>query len=317
MEASSITAGGGPRPSLSRARTGRSVGESAIKVLLLLAALVSIFTTIGIVVSLLEETIRFFGEVPIGDYLLGTKWAPLAGGGQQSFGVLPLIWGTLYLTGLGLLVAVPLGLGSGIYLAEYASPRMRRLIKPILEILAGIPTIVLGYFALTFITPIVLQDLLGIRVQIFNALSAGLALGVLILPVVATLSDDALRAVPGSLREGAFGLGASKPKVVLRVVFPAALSGIVAALVLAASRAIGETVVVLVAGGANAKLGIDPRESYQNMAAFIAQTARGDIAVQSVEFLTIFAVGTTLFVMTLILNAISIRFVRRFQQVYE
>ncbi|HEV2771813.1 MAG TPA: phosphate ABC transporter permease subunit PstC [Thermoleophilaceae bacterium] len=311
------TAAGGPPPSLARGRTPRSVGEQVIKALLFVAAALSIATTTGIVVSLLSETIRFFGEVRIGDYLLGTKWTPLAGGDQQSFGVVPLITGTLYLTALGLIVAVPLGIGSAIYLAEYASPRARRVIKPVLELLAGIPTIVLGYFALTFITPVVLQGILGIEVQIFNALSAGLALGVLILPVVATLADDALRAVPGSLREGAFGLGASKPQVVLRVIFPAALSGIIAALVLAASRAIGETVVVLVAGGANANLGIDPRESYQNMAAFIAQTARGDIAVQSVEFLTIFAVGTTLFVMTLVLNAISIRFVRRFQQVYE
>ncbi len=317
MEAASPAAAGGPPPGLTRGRTPRSVGEQVIKVLLFVAAVLSIATTVGIVVSLLSETILFFREVGIGEYLLGTKWTPLAGGDQQSFGVLPLITGTLYLTALGLIVAVPLGLGSAIYLAEYASPRARRSIKPVLELLAGIPTIVLGYFALTFITPVVLQDILGIEVLIFNALSAGLALGVLILPVVATLADDALGAVPAALREGAFGLGASKPQVVLRVVFPAALSGIVAALVLAASRAIGETVVVLVAGGASANLGIDPRESYQNMAAFIAQTARGDIAVQSVEFLTIFAVGTTLFVMTLILNAISIRFVRRFQQVYE
>jgi phosphate transport system permease protein len=318
MEAiSTAAAGGSPRPDLTRGRTPRSVGERVIKALLFLAALLSVATTTGIVVSLLEETVRFFGEVGIGEYLLGTKWAPLAGGDQKSFGVLPLIAGTLYLTALGLIVAVPLGLGSAIYLAEYASPRARRAIKPVLELLAGIPTIVLGYFALTWITPVLLQDILGIRVQIFNALAAGLALGVMILPVVATLADDALRAVPDSLREGAFGLGAAKPQVVLRVVFPAALSGIVAALVLAASRAIGETVVVLVAGGASANLGIDPRESFQNMAAFIAQTARGDIAVQSVEFLTIFAVGTTLFVMTLVLNAISIRFVRRYQQVYE
>jgi phosphate transport system permease protein len=316
MEASSTTAAGGPLPNLSRGRTPRSVGESVIKGLLFAAALISIATTVGIVVSLAGETILFFREVGIFEYLFGTKWTPLAGGDQKSFGVLPLIWGTLYLTGIGLLVAIPLGLGSAIYLAEYASPRARRLIKPVLELLAGIPTIVLGYFALTFITP-VLQEILGIEVKIFNALSAGLALGVLILPVVATLADDALRAVPQALREGAFGLGASKPQVVLRVIFPAALSGIVAGLVLAASRAIGETVVVLVAGGANANLGIDPRESFQNMAAFIAQTARGDIAASSVEFLTIFAVGTTLFVITLILNAFSIRFVRRFQQVYE
>jgi phosphate transport system permease protein len=317
MEATPSPVPGNPRPGLTRTRTPRSVGELMIRALLFLAALLSVGTTVGIVLSLVTEAVLFFREVSLSEYLLGTKWTPLAGGEQQSFGVLPLIWGTLYLTFLGLLLAIPLGLGSGIYLAEYASPRMRRTIKPILEMLAGIPTIVLGYFALTFITPVVLEGLFGIRVQIFNGLAAGIGLGILILPVIATLADDALRAVPEALREGAFGLGASKRQVVLRVVFPAALSGVVAALVLAASRAIGETVVILVAGGANPNLGIDPRESYQNMAAFIAQTARGDISVQSVEFLTIFAVGTTLFVMTLILNAISIRFVRRFRQVYE
>jgi phosphate transport system permease protein len=293
----------------------RRWGEDVIKVLLALAALISVLTTVGIVASLLGETIDFFREVSLWEYLTGTEWSPLFS--DQHFGVLPLIGGTLLMTAIALVVAVPLGLGSAIYLAEYASPRARRMIKPVLELLAGIPTIVLGYFALAWITPVLLQGIFGIDVQIFNGLAAGIALGVLILPIVATLADDALRSVPASLREGAFGLGASKPQVILRVVFPAALSGIVAALVLAASRAIGETVVVLVAGGASADLGIDPRESYQNMAAFIAQTARGDIAVQSVEFLTIFAVGTTLFVMTLILNAISIRFVRRFQQVYE
>jgi phosphate transport system permease protein len=317
MEASPSPTPRGPRPGLTRTRTSRSVGESAIKGVLFLAALLSVGTTVGIVLSLVTEAVLFFGQVPLSEYLLGTRWSPLSGGENQSFGVLPLIWATLYLTFLGLLLAVPLGLGSGIYLAEYASTRMRRSVKPVLEILAGIPTIVLGYFALTFITPVVLEGLFGIQVQIFNGLAAGIGLGILILPVVATLTDDALRAVPDALREGAFGLGASKRQVVLRVVFPAALSGVVAALVLAASRAIGETVVILVAGGANPNLGIDPRESYQNMAAFIAQTARGDISVQSVEFLTIFAVGTTLFVMTLILNAISIRFVRRFRQVYE
>ncbi len=317
MEAASTAAAGDPRPNLTRGRTPRSVGENVFKALLFVAALISIATTVGIVVSLLAETLEFFSQVGVFEYLLGTKWSPLAGGDQKSFGVLPLMSGTLYLTALGLVVAVPLGLGSAIYLAEYASPRARRIVKPVLELLAGIPTIVLGYFALTFITPVVLQGIFGIEVKIFNALSAGLALGVLILPVVATLADDSLRAVPSSLREGAFGLGASKPQVVLRVVFPAALSGIVAGLVLAASRAIGETVIVLVAGGANANLGIDPRESFQNMAAFIAQTARGDISQGGTEFRTIFAVGTTLFVLTLILNAISIRFVRRFRQVYE
>jgi phosphate transport system permease protein len=309
-------AAGGPRD-LTRRRTRRSTGEQVIKGLLALAALVSVLTTTGIVVSLLSETIRFFGEVPIGDFFLGTEWRPLAGGAQQAFGVLPLIFDTLYYTAIGLVVAIPLGLAAAIYLAEYASPRVRRIVKPTLEVLAGIPTIVLGYFALTFVTTTVLRDTLGIDVQIFNGLSAGLVLGILILPTIASVSEDALSSVPGSLREGAFGLGATQRQVVLRVVFPAALSGIVAAVVLGASRGIGETVVILIAGGASPNLTLDPTVAHQNMAAFIAQTARGDISQASVEFLTIFAVGTTLFLMTLVLNAVSIAFVRRFRQVYD
>jgi phosphate transport system permease protein len=317
MDPASTTAAEVPKPSILRRRTPRSVGERAIKALLFLAAAISILTTTGIVIALLEETISFFGEVGFGEYLTGTEWAPLAGGDQQSFGVLPLIWGTLYLTGIGLLVAVPVGLGSAIYLSEYASPRTRKTLKPILEVLAGIPTIVFGYFALTFFTPEILQGLLKIDVGSFNALSAGIVLGILVIPTIASVADDAFTAVPNSLREGAYGMGATKRQVAMRVVFPAALSGVVAAFVLGASRAVGETVVILVAGGQAANLGVDPRESYQSMAAFIAATSRGDIPYGSVEFKTIFAVGTTLFLMTLLLNAISIRFVRRFRQVYE
>ena len=300
-----------------RRRTTRSVGENAIKVLLALAAVISVVTTTGIVVALLRDTITFFREVGVGEYLFGTDWAPLAGGGQQSFGVVPLIYDTLYLTAVGLVLAVPLGLGSAIYLSEYASPRARRLLKPALEVLAGIPTIVFGFFALTFVGPEVLKTLLKVDVGTFSALSAGLVLGILVLPTIATVADDALSAVPGSLREGAFGLGASRMQVSLRVVFPAALSGIVAALVLGASRAIGETVIILVAGGAVANLTADPREPMQNMAAFIAQTAQADIPTQGTEYNTIFAVGTTLFVITLLLNLVSIRFVRKYRQVYE
>ena len=288
-----------------------------MEALLAAAALLSVITTTGIVVSLANETIQFFGDVPIGDYLFGTDWNPLSGGESQSFGVLPLVFSTLYLTAIGLLIAIPLGLAAAIYLAEYASPRVRRIIKPTLEVLAGIPTIVLGYFALTYITPVILRDLLGLDVQIFNGLSAGVVLGILVLPTIASVTEDALSAVPQSLREGAFGMGATKRQVVTRVVFPAALSGIVAALVLGASRAVGETVVILVAGGANPNLTFDPSVPHQNMAAFIAQTARGDISAGSLEFLTIYAVGATLFVITLILNAIAIGFVRRFRQVYQ
>jgi phosphate transport system permease protein len=310
-------AGGGGGPSLVRTPSVRSRAEGAIKVALIAAAMLSIVTTVLIVLSLLRETISFFGDVPIADYLFGTKWTPLLQGDQQSFGVIPLITGTLYLTAIGLLVAIPLGLLSAIYLAEYASPRVRRLVKPVLELLAGVPTIVFGYFALTFFTPQVLKDALHIHVNTFNALSAGIILGLLVLPTIASVAEDAMSAVPASLRDGAFGLGADKLQVSLRVVFPAALSGIVAALVLGASRAVGETVIILIAGGQRANLGIDPTQSYQSMAAFIAATARGDIPTGSIEYETIFVVGFTLFVMTLILNSVSIRFVRKYRQVYE
>jgi phosphate transport system permease protein len=302
---------------LTRTRTRRSVGEQVIKGLLAAAALVSVLTTTGIVVTLIEEAFQFFRDVPFGDFFSNQGWAPLAGGEQQAFGVLPLIWSTLYLTAIGLVVAIPLGLGVGIYLAEYASPRVRRVLKPIIEVLAGIPTIVFGYFALTFFTPTVIQDALGIGVDVFNGLSAGIILGILVLPTIASVSEDALSAVPQSLREGAFGLGAAKWQVVLRVVCPAALSGIVAALVLGASRAIGETVVILVAAGNNPNLTFDLSVAHQNMAAFIANTARADVSAGSVAYGTIFAVGATLFVMTLALNLIAIRFVRRYRQVYE
>jgi len=306
----------GVRTSLVRTPTVRSRGEAAIRAALFVAAILSVVTTVLIVLSLVRETISFFGDVPIADYLFGTKWTPLLRGDQQSFGVLPIVYGTLYLTGIGLLVAIPLGLLCAIYLAEYASPRVRRIVKPIIETLAGVPTIVFGFFALTFFTPEIVRGL-GIEVNQFNALSAGIILGLLVLPTIASVAEDAMSAVPYSLREGAFGLGASKLQVSLRIVFPAALSGIVAALILGASRAVGETVIILIAGGQSANLGIDPRESFQSMAAFIAATSRGDIPTGSIEYKTIFVVGFTLFLITLLLNALSIRLVRRYRQVYE
>src|SRR3712207_1506653 len=302
---------------LTYAATARSRFEGAIRMALFAAGALSVVVTLLIVGSLVVETIEFFREVPVGDYLFGTKWSPTFAGEQQSFGVLPLIWGTIYLTLIALAVAVPLGLLSAIYLAEYAPRRVRKVVKPVLEVLAGVPTIVFGYFALTFFTPDVLKDALGIGVGVFNGLSAGIIMGLLVLPTIASVAEDAMSAVPASLREGAFGLGASKLQVSLRIVFPAALSGIVAALLLGASRAIGETVLVLVAGGQTPNIGLDPRESYQSMAAFIAAQARGDIPTGSIEYLTIFAVGFTLFAMTLVLNLFSIRLVRRYRQVYE
>lgn len=316
MEAGSATAAKGAL-GLKRQRSSRSVGESVIKGLLFTAAVISVLTTTGIVIALLRDTIEFFGEVGVGEYLFGTEWNPLRGGSDQSFGALPLIFDTLYLTALGLLVAVPFGLGSAIYLSEYATPKVRRLLKPTLEVLAGIPTIVFGYFALTWVTPVLLEKILGLQLPAFNALSAGLVLGLLVLPTIATVADDALASVPNSLREGAFGLGASRAQVAIRVVLPAALSGIVAAIVLGASRAVGETVVILIASGQSTALTFDPTVSMQTMAAFIAATSQADVSTQGTEGLTIFAVGTTLFVMTLILNLVAIRFVRKYRQVYE
>jgi phosphate transport system permease protein len=304
-------------PSLIRTPSARSRGEGAIRGALFAAAVLSVATTLAIVASLLVQTVAFFGDVPFADFLFGTKWTPLLRDDQQSFGVLPLVWGTVYLSLIALVVAVPLGLLAAIYLAEYAPVRVRKIVKPVLETLAGVPTIVFGYFALTFFTPEVLRNLVGVQVNQFNALAAGIIMGFLVLPTIASVAEDAMSAVPAALREGAFGMGASKLQVSLRIVFPAALSGIVAALILGASRAIGETVIVLIAGGQTANLGLDPRESYQSMAAFIAATARGDIPTGSIEYETIFVVGFTLFVLTLALNALSIRLVNRFRQVYE
>jgi phosphate transport system permease protein len=307
----------GVRVNLTRTPTVRSRFETGVRVALMAAAAVSVVTTLAIVASLLFETIDFFGEVPIGDFLFGTKWSPQFAGAQQSFGVLPLVWGTVYLSLIAMAVAVPLGLLSAIYLSEYAPNRVRKIIKPVLELLAGVPTIVFGYFALTYFSPEVLKGVFGINVGVFNGLSAGIIMGLLVLPTIASVAEDAMSAVPASLREGAFGLGASKLQVSLRIVFPAALSGIVAALILGASRAIGETVLVLIAGGQTPNLSVNPTESFQTMAAFIASQARGDIPTGSIEYLTIFAVGLTLFVMTLVLNIISIRLVRKYRQVYE
>ena len=316
MEAASTAAAASGRPEAPSLRAARRrYGETVIKGLLFLAAVISLLTTVGIIVSLVEETIVFFGDVGIGDYLFGTKWTPLFE--PASFGVLPLVLGTFATTAIALVVAIPLGLGGAIYLSEYARPRVRKTIKPALELLAGVPTIVFGYFALTFFTPEILRGFFGLDVGIFNALAAGIIIGFLIIPIVASISEDAMSAVPQSLREGAFGLGASKLQVTLRVVFPAALSGIVASIVLGMSRAVGETMVVVIAGGLQPQWGLDVRESMETMTAFIAATAKGDVATGSIAYKTIFAVGTTLFLITFVMNLISIRFVRRYRQVYE
>ncbi len=316
MEAASTAAAAGGRPEAPSLRAARRrYGEGLIKGLLVLAALISLLTTVGIVYALVRETVVFFGEVGIGEFLFGTKWTPLFE--PASFGVLPLVLGTFMTTAIALVVAVPLGLGGAIFLSEYARPRVRKTVKPALELLAGVPTIVFGYFALTFFTPEILRGLFSMDVAIFNALAAGIIIGFLIIPIVASISEDAMRAVPQALREGAFGLGASKLQVTLRVVFPAALSGIVASVVLAMSRAVGETMVVVIAGGLQPQWGTDATKSMETLTAFIAGTAKGDAATGSIAYKTIFAVGMTLFVITLVMNLISIRFVRRYRQVYE
>ena len=266
----SIAKGRAEAPILRASR--RRWGESVIKGLLMLAALISVLTTTGIVLSLIEETISFFGEVGLADYLFGTDWSPLLE--PASFGVLPLVLGTMAISLVAMVVAIPLGLAAAIYLAEYARPPVRKTIKPILELLAGVPTIVFGYFALTFFTPEVLRAIFSEdRVGIFNALSAGIIIGFLIVPTVASISEDSMSAVPQSLREGSFGLGASKLQTTLRVVFHAALSGIVASVVLGFSRAVGETMVVVIAAGLQPQWGVNLFESMETMTTFIASPA--------------------------------------------
>jgi phosphate transport system permease protein len=291
----------------------RRHGEDVVKVLLGVCALISVATTVGIVVALFLPAFEFFGEVSVVDFFTGTEWAPLFE--PARFGVLPLIGGTLLVTTIASVAAMPLGLGAAIYLSEYASPRARGILKPALEVLAGIPTIVFGYFALTFMTPL-LRDL-GINVDIFNPLSAGLVMGVMLMPIVASLSEDAMAAVPRDLRDGAYALGSTKVQVATRIVVPAAVSGIVASFVLAISRAIGETMIVLIAMGQQAKLTFDPREAAEAMTALIAATGAGDVPTGSIEYKTIFAVGATLFVLTLVMNVIAIRLVRKYREVYE
>ena len=309
MATTELTAGVEPRLRAER----RRFGEDVVKGVLALCALVSVATTVGIVIALFVPAIEFFREISVVDFLTGKDWSPLFE--PASFGVLPLVAGTLLVTAIASLVAMPLGLGAAVYMSEYASPRARGIIKPAFELLAGIPTIVFGYFALTFVTPL-LRDL-GIPVDIFNTLSAGLVMGVMLLPTVASLSDDAMGAVPQDLRDGAYALGSTKVQVATRIVVPAAVSGIIASFVLAISRAVGETMIVLVAMGQQPNLTFDPREAAETMTAFIAATGAGDVPTGSTEYKTIFAVGATLFLMTLVMNVFAIRLVRKYREVYE
>jgi phosphate transport system permease protein len=286
--------------------------EKVIPFILFISALITVLTTIGIVLVLLTETFQFFKEVSIIEFLTNDKWTPQFA--EKNFGILPLVNGTLMVTFIASIVAIPIGLGSAIYLSEYAPDRVRKVVKPILEILAGVPTIVYGYFALTFITPLIRTFLP--ETSIYNALSASIVVGIMILPMVASLSEDAMLAVPKRLRDGAYALGATRFEVALKVVVPAALSGIIASFVLALSRAIGETMIVTIAAGALAQLTLNPLESIQTMTAFIVNISLGDVPHGSIESRSIFAVGMTLFVLTLGLNLIAQFISRRFKEEY-
>jgi len=289
-------------------------GEKVIKALLATAAAVSVATTFGIVISLLVPSITFFSEISITEFLFTTTWTPLFANPQ--YGVLPLIAGTFVITIIAISVAIPLGLGSAVYLSEFASSKVRRTVKPVLEVLEGVPTVVYGFFALEFMTQLILRPIFP-GIQVFNALSAGLVMGIMIIPTVASLAEDAMSAVPGGLRDGAYALGATKRQTALRVVIPAALSGIVAAFVLGISRAIGETMVVTVAAGLMPNLTLNPFEGMQTMTSYIAAAASGDVSTGSIEYQSIFAVGLLLFVITFAMNALSIRLVRKYRQTYQ
>ncbi|MEM9245217.1 MAG: phosphate ABC transporter permease subunit PstC [Cyanobacteria bacterium P01_F01_bin.153] len=287
--------------------------ELAVKLIFGLFALVSVATTIGIIATLIFETFEFFREVSIINFLTDSKWTPLFSSAQ--FGIFVLVSATVMLSGIAISVALPLGLLSAICLSEYASPKVRSILKPLLEVLAGIPSVVFGYFALLLVTPF-LQSIIP-ELEGFNALSAGVVLGISITPLVASLSEDAISAVPQSLRDGAYALGATKRETIISVVLPAALSGIVSSVILAVSRAIGETMIVTLAAGQNPRLGLNPFVPVMAMTAFIVQASLGDTPAGSLAYRTIYAVGMSLFVLTLILNIFSFWFVRRFREKYE
>jgi len=311
-----------------QSRLVRNLRESIIHALLFFAGAFSILVTVGIILSLFVDAVGFFQrpEVTLWKFLTGTTWRPL---GQpvvpDNFGVLPLVNGTIMIGALSGLIAIPLGVGAAIFLSEYAPIQVRNVLKPILEILAGVPTVIYGYFAITFITPQLrsfvewLNTTVGtdIRVDFFNALSASVVVAVMIIPMVASISEDAMRAVPTSLRQAAYGLGATRFEVATRVVVPAALSGILASFILALSRAVGETMAVTIAAGATPKMTLNPLTSVQTMTAFIVQVSFGDAPSGSINGQSIFAVGALLFLMTLFMNIVSNIVVRRFREEYE
>ena len=292
----------------------RGISEVLVGAVLWTCGAISILTTVGIVLVLLQQAYVFFTQVPVTEFLFGTKWTALFTNPQ--FGVLPLVSGTLVIAAIAMLVAIPFGLMSAIYLSEYAPARVRDVLKPSLELLAGVPTIVYGFFAISFIRPEVLKPIFS-EIGPFSALAAGLAVGIMTIPLVSSLSEDAMRAVPSSLREGGFALGATRVEVAWQIVVPAAFSGVVASFILAMSRAIGETMIVALASSGLAQLSANPLEPMQTMTAFIVQAFSGDMVVGTTPYLSLFAVGLLLFFITLLLNLFSQWAVGKFREVYE
>jgi len=301
------------RTTVDRGLRARRRQERVVGFVLFGFSAVSILTTLGIVAVLLFESSTFFRQIPLIEFFTGTRWSPLFE--SPHYGILPLLSGSLLIAGGAAIVALPLGLAAAIFLSEYAHDRVRRVLKPVLEILAGVPTVVYGYFALTFVTPLIRAIVPS--TSVFNAASAAIVMGIMIIPMVSSLSEDAMSAVPRSLREAAYALGATKVEVATRTVVPAALSGIIASFILAISRAIGETMIVTIAAGATAVLTLNPFTSVQTMTAFIAETAKGEAAHGTIEYQSIFAVGLTLFAITLLMNILSNVVLRRFREVYE
>ncbi len=291
----------------------RRLKEKMIEGVMMLCSFVTILTTLSIIIILAVDTFKFFGEVSIIDFFTDTQWTPLFS--EKHFGILPLLMGTLLTTTIAVLFAVPVGLIIAVYLNEYASPRFTAIVKPILEILAAIPTVVYGFFALQFVTPLLQSFIPGLRG--FNALSPGLVMGVMIIPYITSLSEDALRAVPKSLREASYGMGATKLQTAFRVMIPAASSGILVSIILAVSRALGETMIVAIAAGQEPNLTFNPMESVETITTYIVQVSMGDVPQDSLEYRTIFAAGMTLFVFTFILNNISFWLRKKYQNQYE
>ncbi|WP_425424879.1 phosphate ABC transporter permease subunit PstC [Staphylococcus schleiferi] len=295
-----------------KSHSGSSLSDKIMPIILATIAAISILTTIGIVITLLTETITFFTRVPISKFFLETDWNPFSS--TPKYGIWALILGTLKITLIATIFAVPVGIGAAIYLSEYASKRARKIIKPILEVLAGIPTIVYGFFALTFVTP-VLRAIFP-SISSFNAISPGLVVGVMIIPMIASMSEDAMSSVPDKIREGALGLGPTKLEMILKVIVPAATSGIMASIVLAISRAIGETMIVSLAAGSSPSFDLSLTHSIQTMTAYIVQVSQGDATNGSDLYYSIYAVGFTLFIFTLIMNFISQMITKRFREEY-